>query len=71
MMVLGGICAVIHGAATPLMLLVYGRITNTFVAYDIEVQELQDENKVCINDTIHWINGTIYETTENLTLICG
>uniref|UniRef100_A0A672YEJ7 ATP-binding cassette, sub-family B (MDR/TAP), member 11a n=1 Tax=Sphaeramia orbicularis TaxID=375764 RepID=A0A672YEJ7_9TELE len=71
MMVLGGICAVIHGAATPLMLLVYGRITNTFVAYDLEVQELTDGNKVCINDTIHWINGTIYETAENLTLICG
>uniref|UniRef100_A0AAQ4RHC8 ATP-binding cassette, sub-family B (MDR/TAP), member 11a n=1 Tax=Gasterosteus aculeatus aculeatus TaxID=481459 RepID=A0AAQ4RHC8_GASAC len=31
MMLAGSLCAVIHGAATPLMLLVYSRMTNTFV----------------------------------------
>uniref|UniRef100_A0A3P9JUV8 ATP-binding cassette, sub-family B (MDR/TAP), member 11a n=1 Tax=Oryzias latipes TaxID=8090 RepID=A0A3P9JUV8_ORYLA len=36
MMVVGGFCALIHGAATPLMLLVYGMMTDIFVAYELE-----------------------------------
>uniref|UniRef100_A0A8C5AP69 ATP-binding cassette, sub-family B (MDR/TAP), member 11a n=1 Tax=Gadus morhua TaxID=8049 RepID=A0A8C5AP69_GADMO len=40
MMVVGGVCALLHGAASPLMLLVYGMMTDTFVAYELEVQEL-------------------------------
>uniref|UniRef100_A0A8C7K0K5 ATP-binding cassette, sub-family B (MDR/TAP), member 11a n=1 Tax=Oncorhynchus kisutch TaxID=8019 RepID=A0A8C7K0K5_ONCKI len=56
MMVVGGLCALVHGAASPLMLLVYGMMTNTFVAYELEVQELADPNKTCINNTINWIN---------------
>ncbi|XP_034549833.1 bile salt export pump [Notolabrus celidotus] len=56
-MVVGGLCALIHGAASPLMLLVYGMMTNTFVAYELEVQELKDPNKTCINNTIYWINA--------------
>uniref|UniRef100_A0A673XDA5 ATP-binding cassette, sub-family B (MDR/TAP), member 11a n=1 Tax=Salmo trutta TaxID=8032 RepID=A0A673XDA5_SALTR len=56
MMVVGGLCALVHGAASPLMLLVYGMMTNTFVAYELEVQELADPNKTCINNTITWIN---------------
>lgn len=71
MMVVGGFCALIHGAATPLMLLVYGMMTDTFVAYELEVQELKDPNKECLNDTIYWINGSIYETTDNQTVTCG
>uniref|UniRef100_A0A8C5CD99 ATP-binding cassette, sub-family B (MDR/TAP), member 11a n=1 Tax=Gadus morhua TaxID=8049 RepID=A0A8C5CD99_GADMO len=35
MMVVGGVCALLHGAASPLMLLVYGMMTDTFVAYDV------------------------------------
>uniref|UniRef100_A0AAQ5Z596 ATP-binding cassette, sub-family B (MDR/TAP), member 11a n=1 Tax=Amphiprion ocellaris TaxID=80972 RepID=A0AAQ5Z596_AMPOC len=65
MMVVGSFCALVHGAASPLMLLVYGMMTNTFVAYDLEAQELKDPNKTCNNNTIYWINGSIYETAEN------
>uniref|UniRef100_A0A4W6FJQ3 ATP-binding cassette, sub-family B (MDR/TAP), member 11a n=1 Tax=Lates calcarifer TaxID=8187 RepID=A0A4W6FJQ3_LATCA len=71
MMVVGSLCALIHGAASPLMLLVYGMMTNTFVAYELEVQELKDPNKECINNTIYWQNGSIYETAENSSVHCG
>lgn len=71
MMVVGSLCAIIHGAASPLMLLVYGMMTNTFVAYELEVQELKDPNKECNNNTIYWRNGTIYETDANSTVYCG
>ncbi|XP_054471765.1 bile salt export pump [Anoplopoma fimbria] len=55
-MVFGGLCALIHGAALPLMLLVYSRMTNTFVGYELEVQVLKDENKTCNNNTIYWMD---------------
>ncbi|XP_015822022.1 bile salt export pump isoform X2 [Nothobranchius furzeri] len=71
MMVVGSLCALVHGAAAPLMLLVYGMMTNTFVAYELEVQELKDPNKVCRNNTIFWTNDSIYETPENSTVFCG
>ncbi|XP_041662861.1 bile salt export pump [Cheilinus undulatus] len=60
-MVVGSFCALVHGAASPLMLLVYGMMTNTFVAYELEVQELKDPNKTCMNSTIYWINGVDIE----------
>ncbi|KAM4557786.1 bile salt export pump [Odontesthes bonariensis] len=71
MMVVGGLCALIHGSASPLMLLVYGMMTNTFVAYELEIQELKDPNKECTNNTIYWTNGTLYETADNTTVDCG
>ncbi|XP_042282782.1 bile salt export pump isoform X1 [Thunnus maccoyii] len=71
LMVVGSLCALIHGAASPLMLLVYGMMTDTFVAYELEVQELKDPNKECNNNTIYWKNGSIYETPENRTVYCG
>uniref|UniRef100_A0A671WU13 ATP-binding cassette, sub-family B (MDR/TAP), member 11a n=1 Tax=Sparus aurata TaxID=8175 RepID=A0A671WU13_SPAAU len=71
MMVVGGLCALVHGAASPLMLLVYGMMTDTFVAYELEVQELRDPNKECNNNSIYWINGSIFETAENETVYCG
>ncbi|GLD67556.1 bile salt export pump [Lates japonicus] len=71
MMLVGSLCALIHGAASPLMLLVYGMMTNTFVAYELEVQELKDPNKECINNTIYWQNGSIYETAGNSRVHCG
>ncbi|XP_071977895.1 bile salt export pump isoform X2 [Engystomops pustulosus] len=70
MMVVGAACALVHGAAQPLMLLVYGLMTDTFIAYDKESQILQDVNKTCINDTISWVNGTIFEI-DNSTVPCG
>uniref|UniRef100_A0A3Q3VZA3 Uncharacterized protein n=1 Tax=Mola mola TaxID=94237 RepID=A0A3Q3VZA3_MOLML len=71
MMVVGGLCALIHGAASPLMLLVYSMMTDTFVSYEREVHELNDPNKECNNNTIYWINGSIYETAQNDTVYCG
>lgn len=73
MMVVGGLCALIHGAASPLMLLVYGMMTDTFVSYELEMQELKDPNKTCDNNTntIAWVNGSMYQTAENATVPCG
>ncbi|XP_077436057.1 bile salt export pump [Vanacampus margaritifer] len=71
MMAVGGVCALIHGAAGPLMLLVYGMMTNTFVVYELEVQELKDPNKTCLDNIIHWTNGSVYENAENVTVVCG
>uniref|UniRef100_A0A3Q2NQW7 ATP-binding cassette, sub-family B (MDR/TAP), member 11a n=1 Tax=Fundulus heteroclitus TaxID=8078 RepID=A0A3Q2NQW7_FUNHE len=71
MMVVGSLCALIHGSASPLMLLVYGMMTNTFVAYELEIQELKDPNKECMNNTIYWTNGSIFETADNATISCG
>uniref|UniRef100_A0A8C1JKT2 Bile salt export pump n=1 Tax=Cyprinus carpio TaxID=7962 RepID=A0A8C1JKT2_CYPCA len=42
MMIFGSICAMIHGSAQPLMLLVFGMLTDTFIEYDIELNELLD-----------------------------
>uniref|UniRef100_A0A8C9ZPP1 Bile salt export pump n=1 Tax=Sander lucioperca TaxID=283035 RepID=A0A8C9ZPP1_SANLU len=54
MMVLGSVCAVLHGSAQPLMLLVFGLLTDTFIEYDIELNELSDDRKECVNNTIQW-----------------
>lgn len=73
MMAVGSLCALIHGAASPLMLLVYSMMTDTFVAYEREIQELNDPNKTCngTSDTIYWKNGSVYITAENGTVQCG
>uniref|UniRef100_A0A671PPU5 Bile salt export pump n=1 Tax=Sinocyclocheilus anshuiensis TaxID=1608454 RepID=A0A671PPU5_9TELE len=65
MMIFGSICAIIHGSAQPLMLLVFGMLTDTFIEYDIELNELTDPEKVCVNNTIQWRNLT---EDENLAL---
>lgn len=54
MMVVGSICAILHGSAQPLMLLVFGLLTDTFIDYDIELNELADDRKECVNNTIQW-----------------
>lgn len=66
MMVLGSVCAVLHGSAQPLMLLVFGLLTDTFIDYDIELQELIDERKECVNNTIQWKRN--YTGTLDMTL---
>uniref|UniRef100_H3DMY6 Bile salt export pump n=1 Tax=Tetraodon nigroviridis TaxID=99883 RepID=H3DMY6_TETNG len=62
MMVIGSLCAVLHGSAQPLMLLVFGLLTDTFIEYDIELNELRDDRKECVNNTIH-ILDIEYEMT--------
>lgn len=54
MMVAGTVCAVLHGSAQPLMLLVFGLLTDAFIEYDIELNELSDDRKECVNNTIQW-----------------
>ncbi|XP_078084324.1 bile salt export pump [Mustelus asterias] len=71
LMVFGGLCAVLHGVAQPAMLLVFGLLTDTFIAYDIELQELNDPEKMCMNDTITWVNGSEYQNQNNETVPCG
>ncbi|OXB55313.1 hypothetical protein ASZ78_003598, partial [Callipepla squamata] len=70
MMVVGSICAILHGAAQPGMLLVFGAMADTFIEYDIEMQELRDPNKTCINNTIVWVNGTVHQNEKNTTIRC-
>lgn len=75
-MVMGGVCAVLHGSAQPLMLLVFGLLTDTFIEYDIELNELKDERKECVNNTIQWKNHTGMNQSEwaimtNKTIPCG
>ncbi|NXH89991.1 ABCBB protein, partial [Edolisoma coerulescens] len=71
MMVAGSLCAIVHGVAQPAVLLVFGAMADTFIAYDIEMQELKDPNKTCVNNTIVWINGTIHQDEKNATISCG
>ncbi|KAI7808305.1 putative bile salt export pump [Triplophysa rosa] len=71
MMVVGSVCSLVHGAAAPLMLLVYGMMTNTFVSYELEIQELADPNKMCANNTVTWLNGSVVEKLDNITIFCG
>lgn len=72
MMIVGSFCAIIHGSAQPLMLLVFGLLTDTFIDYDIELNELRDPAKHCLNSTIQWRNLTAEENVElNMTRACG
>ncbi|XP_010765740.1 bile salt export pump-like [Notothenia coriiceps] len=76
MMVMGSVCAVLHGSAQPLMLLVFGLLTDTFIEYDIELNELKDERKECVNNTIQWKNHTgmnqsEWAITDNKIIPCG
>ncbi|KAI7795493.1 putative bile salt export pump, partial [Triplophysa rosa] len=72
MMIFGSSCAVVHGSAQPLMLLVFGLLTDTFIAYDIELNELKDPEKECRNNTIQWRNLTEEENLSlNMTMPCG
>lgn len=70
MMVGGSFCAVLHGAAQPLMLLVFGLLTDTFIEYDIELQELNDPQKHCYNNTIQYKNLSANDNL-NTTRKCG
>ncbi|NWU79996.1 ABCBB protein, partial [Onychorhynchus coronatus] len=71
MMVVGSFCAIVHGIAQPAVLLVFGAMADTFIEYDIEMQELKDPNKTCVNNTIVWINGSIHQNEKNVTIRCG
>lgn len=67
MMVVGSVCAMLHGSAQPLMLLVFGMLTDTFIDYDIELTELSDVRKECVNNTIQWKQNYTGMDLENQT----
>ncbi|XP_035263466.1 bile salt export pump-like [Anguilla anguilla] len=72
MMIGGSVCALLHGSAQPLMLLVFGMLTDAFIDYDTELQELANPNKACINNTIQWTNQSAEENLDlNMTRPCG
>lgn len=66
MMLTGSLCAVLHGSAQPLMLLVFGLLTDTFIEYDIELNELLDERKECVNNTIQWKKNYTVGLTQSV-----
>nr|XP_045003766.1 bile salt export pump isoform X2 [Jaculus jaculus] len=70
LMFMGSLCAFLHGLAQPGMLLVFGVMTDIFVDYDIEVQELMVPGKACVNNTIVWINSSLSQNVTNGTS-CG
>uniref|UniRef100_A0AAY4E0D0 Bile salt export pump n=1 Tax=Denticeps clupeoides TaxID=299321 RepID=A0AAY4E0D0_9TELE len=72
MMACGGVCAALHGSAQPLMLLVFGMLTDAFIDYDVELNELMDPDKHCANNTIQWRHLSAQENLElNMTRPCG
>ncbi|XP_025949621.2 bile salt export pump isoform X3 [Dromaius novaehollandiae] len=71
MMTIGGFFAILHGAAQPAVLLVFGAMADTFIEYDIEMQELKDPGKACINNTIMWINGSTHQNESDTSIRCG
>uniref|UniRef100_A0A670JM10 Bile salt export pump n=1 Tax=Podarcis muralis TaxID=64176 RepID=A0A670JM10_PODMU len=70
MMVFGGICAALHGAAQPAMLIVFGVMTDTFIQYDIEKQELSDPNKGSLSSSARVLDHSpsILEVTRIILL---
>lgn len=70
LMFMGSVCALLHGMAQPGMIIVFGILTDIFVEYDIERQELSIPEKVCMNNTIVWINSSFNQNMTNGTS-CG
>uniref|UniRef100_H0V6N1 Bile salt export pump n=1 Tax=Cavia porcellus TaxID=10141 RepID=H0V6N1_CAVPO len=70
LMLVGSLCAVLHGLAQPGMLLVFGLMTDVFIEHDIEIQELSIPGKACVNNTIVWINSSLNQNVTNGTS-CG
>ncbi|KAI4575245.1 hypothetical protein MJG53_020447 [Ovis ammon polii x Ovis aries] len=69
-MCMGSLCALLHGAAYPGVLLIFGTMTDVFIEYDMELQELSTPGKACVNNTIVWTNDSLNHNTTNGTR-CG
>ncbi|XP_032757840.1 bile salt export pump isoform X2 [Rattus rattus] len=70
LMLMGGVCAFLHGMAQPGILIIFGIMTDIFIKYDIERQELEIPGKACVNNTIVWINSSFHQNMTNGT-VCG
>ncbi|XP_025315862.1 bile salt export pump isoform X2 [Canis lupus baileyi] len=69
-MFVGSLCAFLHGLSHPGVLLIFGTMTDVFIAYDTELQELKIPGKACVNNTIVWINSSLNQNVTNGTQ-CG
>uniref|UniRef100_A0A8D2HC34 ATP binding cassette subfamily B member 11 n=1 Tax=Urocitellus parryii TaxID=9999 RepID=A0A8D2HC34_UROPR len=70
MILVGSLCAFLHGLAQPGMVFIFGEMTDVFIDYDIEIQELKIPGKACVNNTIVWINSSLNQNVTNGTR-CG
>ncbi|EPY82643.1 ATP-binding cassette, sub-family B (MDR/TAP), member 11-like protein [Camelus ferus] len=70
LMFVGSFCACLHGVAYPGVLIIFGTMTDVFIDYDTELQELQIPGKACVNNTIVWANSSLNQNVTNGTR-CG
>ncbi|XP_069877571.1 bile salt export pump isoform X2 [Dipodomys merriami] len=70
LMLVGTLSAILHGFAQPGMITVFSILTDLFINYDIEIQELSIPGKACVNNTIVWINSSFNENVTSGTQ-CG
>ncbi|XP_035927908.1 bile salt export pump isoform X1 [Halichoerus grypus] len=70
LMFVGSLCAFLHGLSHPGVLLIFGTMTDVFIEYDTELQELKIPGKACVNNTIVWINSSLNQNVTNGTR-CG
>uniref|UniRef100_A0A452UCI9 Bile salt export pump n=1 Tax=Ursus maritimus TaxID=29073 RepID=A0A452UCI9_URSMA len=70
LMFVGSLCAFLHGLSHPGVLLIFGTMTDVFIDYDTEIQELKIPGKACVNNTIVWINSSLNQNVTNGTQ-CG
>ncbi|XP_053763967.1 bile salt export pump isoform X3 [Panthera pardus] len=70
LMFVGSLCAFLHGLSHPVLLLIFGAMTDIFIDYDTELQELKIPGKACVNNTIVWINSSLNQNMTNGTR-CG
>ncbi|XP_066134784.1 bile salt export pump isoform X4 [Saccopteryx bilineata] len=70
LMSVGGLCAFLHGLAHPGVLLIFGTMTDVFINYETELQELQIPGKACVNNTIVWTNSSLNQNVTN-GMPCG
>ncbi|KAM5280513.1 bile salt export pump isoform 2-T2 [Ctenodactylus gundi] len=70
LMLVGSFCALLHGMAQPAVLIIFGTMTDAFIEYDIEIQELAIPGKACVNNTIVWLNSSLNQNVTNGTR-CG
>ncbi|ELK28187.1 Bile salt export pump [Myotis davidii] len=70
LMFVGGLCAFLHGLAHPGVLLIFGTMTDVFIDYETELQELQIPGKACVNNTIVWTNSSLSQNVTN-GMPCG
>uniref|UniRef100_A0A8B9D157 Bile salt export pump n=1 Tax=Anser brachyrhynchus TaxID=132585 RepID=A0A8B9D157_9AVES len=67
MMAVGSFCAILHGAAQPGVLLVFGAMADTFIEYDIEMQELKDP----VSLTIFFFFFRLLDIEQEMTKFAG